>query len=117
MAGETGFSIQFETPARGLAVVEVADELDSFTAPALLACVAQILDDGPSRLIVDCSRLESVDPSALGDLVGVARRAAGQAVDFVFVCLPGEVARIFSIADLVHALTMYRTRQEALDAA
>lgn len=116
MAGESGFSVQFEMSTRGLAVVEVAGELDSFTAPAFLACVAQVMDEGASRLIVDFSRLEFIDSSALGVLVSAARRAARDAVDFVFVCPPGEVSSIFSITGLVHTFTVYRTRQEALDA-
>lgn len=117
MKGRTGFSVILETPARGLAVVEVAGELDSVTTPAFRACVAKVMDDGAAHLIVDFSHLVFIDSAGLGVLVAAVRRAGRQAVDLVVVCPPGDVARVFFITGLVRALTVYETREEALAAA
>jgi anti-anti-sigma factor len=88
--GDSGFSILIGKPVGGLAVVEVAGELDSFTTPAFRACVDQVLNDGASRLLVDFTGLAFIDSAGLGDLIAAAHRAARQAVGLVVVCPPGE---------------------------
>ena len=115
--GDNGFSILIGKPVSGLAVVEVAGDLDSFTTPAFRACVDQVLDDGASQLLVDFTRLAFIDSAGLGDLIAAAGRAARQAVALVVVCPPGDVARVFSTTGTAGALTVYQTREEALAAA
>lgn len=117
MKGESGFSVLIERPAGGLAVVDVAGDLDSFTTPAFRACLAKVLADGAAHLIVDFSRLTFIDSAGLGDLVDAARLAPKKAVHLVVVCPSGDVARIFSTTSQVRDFILYQTREEALDAA
>ncbi len=117
MKGEIGFSVLIGRPVQGLAVVEVAGDLDSLTTPAFRASVAKVMDDGAAHLIVDFSRLAFIDSAGLADLADAARRAAIQAVHLVLVRPPGDVARVLAVTVVVRDLAMYQTCQEALDAA
>ena len=58
----------------GYAIVTISGEIDIARAPALREQLIGLLRPGPSRLVVDLSRVTFCDASGLAVLVGVARR-------------------------------------------
>lgn len=74
------------------------------------------VEEGPERVVVDLAGVTLIDSSALGVLVGGARRSAQRGTELMIVCPAGSVARIVKITGLKRAFTIYATRDEALGA-
>ena len=66
--------------------------------------------------MVDLTGVTFIDSSALGALVGGARRSAEVSSELMIVCPAGSVARVIEITGLNRAFTIYATREEALGA-
>lgn len=80
----------------GIVVVRATGEVDAFLAPDLRAR----LDEGlaaarDARLVLDLSRVEFLDSTALGTIVGAFRQAAERSVPFSIVSPRGHARRIF----------------------
>lgn len=59
----------------GVARLLLAGELDLDTAPSLLGAVVEQLGAGAQEVVVDLTRVDFIDSSGLGMLVGCWRRA------------------------------------------
>lgn len=62
-------------------VVRLVGDLDLASADLLLAAVDEALADGAPSLVLDCAKLEFVDPAGLSALVRAAHRAPGLVLD------------------------------------
>ena len=60
---------------RGRAVVEVSGEVDVYSVPMLREELAHIAPSRPLRIAVLMSRVEFIDSSGIGVLVGAVKRA------------------------------------------
>ena len=65
-------TIEMTTPTTTLCL---AGELDSATAPALRDQIVQLISEGRSHLVFDCTKLEFIDSTGLGVLIGARARA------------------------------------------
>ena len=74
------------------------------------------VEQGAARLVVDLGGVTFIDSSALGVLVGGARRSAERGTELMIVCPVGSVSRILQITGLSRAFAVYATREEALGA-
>lgn len=95
------------------AVVTPAGELDHHTADVLREPLYGCLQNGFSRLVVDCSRLEFCDSTGLNVLLGARLKAEAAGGGVHLARMLPVVARVFEItgADAVFAI------HETLDAA
>jgi anti-anti-sigma factor len=95
-------------------VVTVAGELDHHTADLLRAPLDGALEQGRSRLVVDCSQLEFCDSTGLNVLLGARLKAdaAGGGVHLAGM-LP-VVARVFEITGADAVFTLHDSLEDAL---
>ncbi|WP_455351423.1 STAS domain-containing protein [Streptomyces sp. SYSU K217416] len=95
------------------AVVTPAGELDHHTAELLREPLDACLEEGATRLVVDCSQLEFCDSTGLNVLLGARLKAeaAGGAVHLAG--MQPVVARVFEITGADSVFTVH----ESLDAA
>lgn len=56
------------------ATLQLAGELDVATAPSLRDHVVRLVSEGRSNLVFDCAKLEFVDSTGLGVLIGARAR-------------------------------------------
>src|SRR5664280_1187901 len=110
MGRRADFRVEFVKPSDEVAVVEPSGELDFDTGPELDACLTSAMESGASRVVVDLTQVTFIDSSALGMLVGAARRSAGQTTELMIVCPPGNVARVIAITGLSRVFPIYATR-------
>ena len=100
----------------GVAVIEVAGDLDVATAPALRRLVQTQIEEGEGPLVVDFTRATLAGSLTLHLLLGAQRRLARQDRRLVVVAPPGPVLRVIESARLVGTLEVVADRAAALSA-
>ncbi len=97
----------------GFTVVTVSGEIDVATAPALRDRLQSCLEEGRCNLVVDLLGVPFLDSTALGVLVGAAKRAREQGGSLRIVLTEPRVAKVFEITGLTETLPMFPTVEEA----
>jgi anti-anti-sigma factor len=97
----------------GIAVAELAGELDLARAPALREQLLGLLRPGSSRLILDLSRVSFCDASGLAVLVGTGRRARLLGGFQRLAAVSPHVARVLNLTGLRRHLPVFATVQAA----
>jgi anti-sigma B factor antagonist len=110
------FRVEFLGPADEIAVVVAEGELDLHTSPPFKTELVGVIEGGAARVVVDLTGVTFIDSSALGALIGGARRSALTSTELMIVCPPGPVARVIDLTGLHRAFAIYPTREEALGA-
>ncbi|MER5311831.1 STAS domain-containing protein [Streptomyces sp. NPDC002773] len=84
-------------------------ELDHHTADLLRSPLDSALDEGRSRLVVDCSGLEFCDSTGLNVLLGARLRADAAGGGVHLVGMRPAVARVFQITGADAVFTVHET--------
>ena len=95
-------------------VVEVSGEIDVYTAPRLREKIISLVDAGNYRLIIDMERVEFLDSTGLGVLVGGLKRVRQYDGGIDLVCTQGRILRIFRITGLSKVFSIYESVEQAL---
>ena len=95
------------------AVVEVGGEVDVYTAPRLRDRLNEVVGSGQQHLVVDLGRVDFLDSTGLGVLVGVYRRLSRAGGSLVLVCPHERLLKIFRIAGLDSVFKIYGSVPEA----
>ncbi|QNS05825.1 STAS domain-containing protein [Streptomyces xanthii] len=96
------------------AVVTPVGELDHHTADLLREPLEECLDQGLSRLVIDCSRLEFCDSTGLNVLLGARLKAEAAGGGVHLAGMLPVVARVFEITGAEAVFTVHETLAEAL---
>jgi anti-sigma B factor antagonist len=95
------------------AVVELQGELDLWSAPQLKRTLCQLLDAGKNRLVLDLAEVRFMDSTALGVLVGIDRRLAGDE-RLALAEVSREVLRVLEMTGVAAGFRIFPTRDAAL---
>jgi len=117
MTDVADFRIEFSGPGDEIAVVVAVGELDLHSSPPFKEALVGAIEGGTTRVVVDLTGVSFIDSSALGALIGGARRSALSGTELMIVCPPGAVARVIDLTGLHRAFAIYPTREEALGAS
>lgn len=96
---------------QGITVVHVDGELELFTADLLRQRLAEVVQQKPTRAVVDLSRVSFIDSSGLGVLLQAARGLTGR---LTVVTPRDRVARLFRATGLAETIQICPTLAEAL---
>lgn len=97
----------------GYTVLEVAGEVDVYTAPTLRDRITDLLDGGQRRLVVNLTTVEFIDSTGLGVLVGALNRAKELGGSLDLVCPQERVLKLLRITGLDDVFSVYRTVGDA----
>lgn len=103
-----------ESGEDGLVIINVAGEVDVFSAAEFKDELFRCLDMEPRRIIIDMSSSTFIDSTGLGVLVAGAKRTRGR--HMAIVCDPATLGRIFSIIGFDKVFTICADRGAALRA-
>ena len=70
----TPFDVTIETTTP-TATLRLSGELDTATAPGLRDQIVQLVSEGRTHLVFDCTNLDFIDSTGLGVLIGARARA------------------------------------------
>ncbi|MEV6010195.1 STAS domain-containing protein [Streptomyces sp. NPDC051976] len=96
------------------AVFAPAGELDHHTADLLSEPLDAAVDDGVSRLVIDCSELEFCDSTGLNVLLSARLRAESAGGGVHLAAMRPTVARVFEITGADAVFTVHATLDQAL---
>ncbi len=107
--------MSFETEIKdGIAVVSVtAGRLDANIAPDLKMAVAEIIDGGTSRIMLDLQSVQFMDSSGLGAVIS-SFKLTGQKGDFVICNMNEAVREIFTLTHMDRLFEIYPSTDEGL---
>ncbi|WP_329460307.1 STAS domain-containing protein [Streptomyces sp. NBC_01497] len=95
-------------------VVTAAGELDHHTAELLRAPLDEALDQGRSRLVIDCSQLEFCDSTGLNVLLGARLKAEAAGGGVHLAAMRPVVARVFEITGAEAVFGVHASLRDAL---
>ena len=110
------FSLQTVGPIRGCAVLQVAGEVDVYTAPMLREQIRELAATGAVHLIADLSWVDFLDSTGLGALIGGLRRLRQAGGSLALVISTPRILRIFQITGLTKAFDASRSAADAITA-
>jgi anti-sigma B factor antagonist len=97
-------------------VLEVAGEVDVYTGTTLRDRISGLLDSGARDLIVDLGRVDFIDSTGLGVLVGALNRARELGGSLQLVCAQERVLKLLRITGLDQVFTVQPSVAQALAA-
>src|SRR5436853_6142574 len=97
-------------------VLAVRGEIDLFTAPELKQVLAESIEMGRIRIVVDLTETTFLDSTALGVLIGAVKRLRSRDGVLTIVNTDANIAKTFEITGLDQIFTIRPTRDEAVEA-
>jgi len=95
--------IRLETSTRnvkGYVVLDVAGEVDVYTAPNFKEALHKVIDDGQRHLIVNMEQVTYMDSSGFGTLLGALKRVRSDGGTVNLVKVSGAIDRMLNITRL-----------------
>ena len=84
----------------GWNVIDVAGEVDVFTAPKLREAIIGLLTDGKDHILVNLEAVAFMDSTGLGVLVGGLKRVKERGGELAIAGAQGTVLRVLNVTGL-----------------
>jgi anti-sigma B factor antagonist len=97
----------------GYIVLEIGGEIDVYTAPRLRERLVEMVAAGEKHIVVDLGRVEFLDSTGLGVLVGAHRRLRTSGGSLTLVFAHERLLKIFRITGLDTVFVIHSTVEEA----
>ena len=97
-------------------VLEVGGEVDVYTAPRLRERLVELMDSGARNVVVDLGRVDFLDSTGLGVLVGALKRVRAHEGSLLLVCTQERLLKIFRITGLAKVFVIHDSADGALAA-
>lgn len=98
-------------------VLAASGEIDVAAAPGLRERLGELIDGGTTQLVVDLERVDFIDSTGLGVLVGAVRRARSAEGDLRLVCTNTRLLKVFDVTGLGEVFTIAPSVDDALAAS
>ncbi|NUR06896.1 MAG: STAS domain-containing protein [Nocardioidaceae bacterium] len=107
--------LQVDIDRRGdYTVLQPQGEIDFATGPQLKDAITESLVAGDVHLVIDLLKVDFIESTGLGALIGGRRRAHGLKGSFSLVCTEEQMLKIFRITGLDKVFTIHDTVDEAV---
>jgi anti-sigma B factor antagonist len=94
-------------------IIEVGGEIDVYTAPKLREAIVTAVEAGHSNLIIDVQKVDFLDSTGLGVLVGALKRVRADGGSLDIVCTQERILKIFEITGLDKVFGLHTSVDEA----
>ena len=100
----------------GIEVIDVEGKIDIYTAPRLRELLIDLISKDSYQLIVNLERVEFLDSTGLGVLVGGLKRVRAHDGSLDLVCTQERILKIFRITGLTKVFGIHQTVDQAIAA-
>lgn len=101
------------TPNDTTCILEIEGEIDVYTSPQLKQDIVKLAEQGTKHLIINLSKVEYLDSTGLGVLIGGLKRFREKEGNLVLVGPGMRILRIFEITGLDKIFDIYATEADA----
>ena len=98
----------------GIEVIDVAGTIDIDTAPRLRELLIDLVSANSYQVIVNLERVEFLDSTGLGVLVGGLKRVRAHDGSLDLVCTQERILKIFRITGLTNVFAIHDTVDQAI---
>src|ERR1700745_1989736 len=110
-------ALNVDDPSRdGMEIVDVEGEIDVYTAPRLRELLIELVNSRFYQLVVNMEKVEFLDSTWLGVLVGGLQRVRAHDGSLDLVCTQERILKIFRITGLTKVFGIHDTVDEAIAA-
>ena len=96
--------------------LDLEGEVDVYTAPVLRQAIVDQVEAGVKHLVINLSRVEYLDSTGLGILIGGVKRLKEQGGSLKLAGPSARITRIFEITGLNKIFDVFASEQDALAA-
>src|SRR5215472_761480 len=100
----------------GIEIVDVEGEIDVYTAPRLRDLLIELVNNRFYQLVVNMEKVEFLDSTGLGVLVGGLKRVRAHDGSLDLVCTQERILKIFRITGLTKVFGIHDSVDEAIAA-
>src|SRR6202142_2501966 len=100
----------------GIEIVDVEGEIDVYTAPRLRELLIELVNNRFYQLVVNMEKVEFLDSTGLGVLVGGLKRVRAHDGSLDLVCTQERILKIFRITGLTKVFGIHETVDLAIAA-
>ena len=100
--------------AEGRTIVAVGGEIDVYTAHRLRDRISELVAAGNHRLVIDMEKVDFLDSTGLGVLVGGLKKVRAHDGSMELVCSQDRLLKIFRITGLAKVFTIHASEADAL---
>jgi anti-sigma B factor antagonist len=100
----------------GALVLHLEGELDTYNCGQLRSTLVEHVESGSNHIIVDMTRVEYIDSTGLGSLVGGLKRVSEHGGTMRIVCKNAQILKVFEITSLNKVFPIYPNLKDALAA-
>ena len=108
-------TLELELSTRSLGeywVIKLKGEVDIYTAPRLREAIAEAVDEGHYKIVVDLEDIDFLDSTGLGVLVGGLKRVKPFEGEMAILCAQEKILRVFKITGLIKVFRIYSDESE-----
>ena len=97
-----------------VAILRLDGEVDVYTAPKLKSRLIDLVDQGKFKIVVDLEKVDFMDSSGLGVLVGGLKRVRSHEGAIALICSQENILKIFRITGLVKVFPIFDNENQAV---
>lgn len=94
-------------------VIDLSGEVDAYTSARFRETMVDLIETGAASLIVSMMKVEYIDSSGLGALVGGLKRSTERGGRIVIVCDNPQIRKVFEITGLEKVFPIYEVEADA----
>ena len=98
----------------GRTIIEVGGEIDVYTAPRLRDKITQLVSEGSYNLVIDMQKVDFLDSTGLGVLVGGMKKVRAHDGSMQLICNQERLLKIFRITGLAKVFAIHDSQADAL---
>src|SRR5213592_907592 len=98
-------------------LLSLRGEIDVYTAPRLRQAIIDLVDGGANRIVVDMEKVDFLDSTGLGVLVGGLKRVRLKDGTLAIVTTQDKILKIFDITGLNKVFSIYPSVEHATSAS
>jgi anti-sigma B factor antagonist len=95
------------------ALLRLRGEIDVYTAPRLRQAIIDLVDGGATDIVVDMEKVDFLDSTGLGVLVGGLKRVRMKEGSLAIVTSQDKILKIFDITGLNKVFPIHASVEEA----
>jgi anti-sigma B factor antagonist len=100
-----------------VAVLRLEGELDTYNCGQLRSAIVEQVNQGHAGIIVNMLKVQYIDSTGLGSLVGGLKRVSERGGFMRLVCDNPMIIKVFEITGLDRVFAIHGTEEDALKAA